>query len=111
MRPGVAGAKLIRGAEAGSDHYLVQMKVDLKVRKPTHHEEVTQPKLRVSRLERKEVRGKFQSELSARFKQRRCKVEQGVEEAWLCFRDNVEEAAHKVVSTSRKKRQKKVTGW
>ena len=68
--------------------------MNLKVRKPTHHEEVTQPKLRVSRLEEKEVRRKFQSELRARFKQRRCKVEQGVKEAWLCFRDNVKEAAH-----------------
>ena len=66
----------------------------MKERKPTHHKEVTQPKLRVSRLEEKEVKRKLQSELRARFKQRRCKVEQGVKEAWLCFRDNVKEAAH-----------------
>lgn len=61
--------------------YLVLMKVNLKPRKPKNPEEANQPKLRVGRLEEKEVRWKFQLELGARFRQRRCKEEDGVEEA------------------------------
>lgn len=61
----------LRGAETGNDHYLVLMKVNLKLRKPRIPKEVIQPKLRVNRLEKKEVRWKFQPELGARFRQRR----------------------------------------
>ena len=71
--------KVIRRAEAGSDHYLVQMKVDVKLRKLK--------KLRVRRLEEREVRWKFQSELGAKFRQRRNKEEDGIEEVWQCFKE------------------------
>ena len=54
------------------------MKVNLKLRKPTHPEAAAQPKLRVSRLKKREVRRKFQLELDARFKHSRCKVEERV---------------------------------
>ena len=57
------------------------------------------------------MRRKFHLELDARFKQSRCKVEEGVEEAWQCFRDNVKEAALKVAGRNRKMRQNKATGW
>ena len=51
--------KAVRGAKARSDHYLVLMKVSLKLRKPKNPEEANQPKLRVSKLEEKEVRWNF----------------------------------------------------
>ena len=37
-------------------------------------------------------------------KQSRCKVEEGVEEAWQCVRDNVKEAALNVIGRNRKMR-------
>ena len=51
----MADVKVVRGAEAGSDHYLVLMKVNLKLRKPTYPEAAAQPKLRMSRLKKREV--------------------------------------------------------
>ena len=74
----MADVKVVRGAETGSDHYLMIMKVNLKLRKPTYPEAAAQPKLRVSRLKKREVRRKFQLDLDASFKQSRCKVEEGV---------------------------------
>ena len=65
----------------------------------------------MSRLKKRDVRRKFQLELDARFKQSRCKAEEGAEEAWRCFRDNAKEAALKVVGRNRKIRQNKATGW
>ena len=53
---------------------------------PTNTEVVVQAKLRVSRLEEKEVKSKFQSELCARYEQTGCKVEEWVEDSWQCFR-------------------------
>ena len=53
---------------------------------PTNTEVVVQAKLRVSRLEEKEVKCKLQSELGARYEQNGCKVEEWVEDSWQCFR-------------------------
>ena len=43
---------------------------------PANTEVVVQAKLRVSRLEEEEAKGKLQSELCARYEQNGCKVEE-----------------------------------
>ena len=105
LRPGVIHVKVVRRAEAASDHYLGLMKLNLKLRKPNNPEEAIKPKLRVRRLEEREVRWRFHLELVARYRWRRCKEEDGVEEVWQCFKENVMDAAYKVARISRRKRQ------
>ena len=53
LRSGVADMKVIRGETLGSDHYLVLMKVRLKLRKPRKKTGVTRQKLRVNKLAEK----------------------------------------------------------
>ena len=60
LRPGVADVRVIRGAEVGSDHYLVLLKVRLQVKRRKKGIEVGRSKLRVHRLENRETRLKFQ---------------------------------------------------
>ena len=63
LRPGVADVRVIRGAEVGSDHHLVLMKVRLKVQRQKRCREAGKCKLRVHKLEIEEAKIKFQQEL------------------------------------------------
>ena len=63
LRPGVADARVIRGAEVGSDHHLVLIKVRLKVQKQKRCREAGRCKLKVHKLESREAKIKFQQEL------------------------------------------------
>ena len=107
----MADVKVIRGAEVGSDHYLVLMKLNLKLRKQRKPIEPTKQKLRLNRLMEKEVRRKFQRELDIRLRQGACEREEGVEKAWQNFRDTIKDVAEKVVGKSRKKGQRRATCW
>ena len=53
---------------------------------PANTEVVIQAKLRVSRLEEKEVKSELQSELGARYEQNGSKVEGWVDDSWQCLR-------------------------
>ena len=111
LRAGVADVKVIRGAEVGSDHYLVLMKLKLKIRKQRKPEKSIQQKLRLNKLMEKEVTRKFQRELDIRLRQRACKREEGVENTWQGFRDTIKDVAEKVIGRSRKRRQRRATSW
>ena len=111
LRVGVADVKVIRGAEVGSDHYLVLMKLKLKIRKQRKPEKSIKQKLRLNKLMEKEVRRKFQRELDIRLRQRACKREEEVENTWQGFRDTIKDVAEKVIGRSRKRRQRRATSW
>lgn len=97
LRAGVADVKAIRGAEVSSDHYLVLMKLDLKLRKLRKPVESTKQKFRLNRLMEKEVRRTFQRELDSRLSQVTGKREEGVEKVWQGFRDTLKDVAEKVL--------------
>ena len=111
LRPGVEDVRVIRGAEVGSDHYLVLLKVRLQVKRRKKCTEAGRSKLRVHRLENRETRWKFQQELSRKFKEANEKSGDDIEKAWKEFRFAVIEVAQRVVGRSRNKRQRKATAW
>ena len=65
----------------GSHHYLVLMKLNLKLRKQRKPLESTKRKLRLNKLMEKGVRVKSQRELGTRFTQVAHKREEGVVKA------------------------------
>ena len=112
LRPGEAEVRVIRGAEVGSDHHLVLMKLRLKVQRPTRHTEAGKCKLRVHRLESKEIKVKFQQELRRLQGQIREKYDgDDVERAWNKSRLTVMGVAEGVVGRSRHRLQKKARTW
>ena len=88
LRPGVADVRVIRGAEVGSDHHLVLMKVRLKVQRQKSCRVAGKYKLRVHKLESREAKIKFQQELGKVNRQLREVDDAGddVEKAWKEFR-------------------------
>ena len=111
LRPGVADVRVIRGAELGSHHFLVLMKVCLKLRKPRRVTSVFGQKLRVNRLTEKSTKRTFQQELRHSFRQMRCKREDGIEKMWQEFKESITEVTAKVVGRSKNRRVRKATSW
>ena len=110
LRPGVVDVRVVRSAEAGSDHHLVLMK--LKVQRPKRHTEAGKCKFRVHRLESRETKVKFQQELR-RLQGQMKKTYDGddVDRAWKEFRLAVMGVAERVVGRSRYRQRKKATTW
>ena len=88
LRPAVADVKVIRGAEAGSDHYLVLMKVNLRWSRQEKvlRNEGNRPRLRLKKLIDWGVRVRFQTELGKFFEKARDSGGEDVEEAWKEFK-------------------------
>ena len=61
-RKQVVDTKVVRGAEIGSDHYLVLLKIKLKAKRRTGGEghAQTRGKIRINRLKGNDVRREFQ---------------------------------------------------
>ena len=107
LRAGVVDVKVIRGADVGSDHYLVLMKLNLKLRKQRKPVESTKQKLKLNRLMEKEVRRRFQRELDSRLGHVSGKREEGVEKVWQGFRDTLKDVAEKGARQKQKERAEK----
>ena len=105
--------RVIRGAEVGSDHHLVLMKVRLKVQRQKSCRVAGKCKLRVHKLESREAKIKFQQELGKVNRQLREVDDAGddVEKAWKEFRLALTEVAERVVGRSRGRQRKKATAW
>ena len=69
LRQTVADVKVIRGAEAGSDHYLVLIKVDLRWTRGKKEVRNEGNRLRLRKLSNWEVRMRFQTELKKLFEE------------------------------------------
>ena len=112
LRPGVTDVRVIRGAEVGSDHHLVLMKLRLKVQRPKRHTEAGKCRLKVHRLESREAKVKYQQELRRlQWQMKDMYTGEDVERAWKEFRLAVIGGAERVVGRSRSRQQKKATAW
>ncbi len=112
LRPGVTDVRVIRGAEVGSDHHLVLMKLRLKVQRPKRHTEAGKCRLKVHRLESREAKVKYQQELRRlQWQMKDMYRGEDVERAWKEFRLAVIGGAERVVGRSRNRQQKKATTW
>ena len=112
LRPGVTDVRVIRGAEVGSDHHLLLMKLRLKVQRPKRHTEAGKCRLKVHRLESREAKVKYQQELRRlQWQMKDMYGGEDVERAWKQFRLAVIGGAERVVGRSRNRQQKKATTW
>ena len=109
MRRDVNDVKVIRGAEIGSDHHLVLMKMKVRGRKQAKKEE-KRSQLRSDRLRTKEGRLKYYARLNNRMREAKCADGDDVEAAWKEFKRAVLEVAE-VVCGRKKCRKEKRTAW
>ena len=115
-RKQVADVKVVRGAEIGSDHYLVLMKVKLKMQRSQRTTE-RQPsqQIRIDRLNDNEVKWEFQAVVRAKFEEARAKghmAGEDVEKAWKELKEGIVEAASRVCGVvKRTKCRKKRSRW
>ena len=115
-RKQVIDVKAVRGAEIGSDHYLVLMKIKLKVKrvKKSRQQGVRQ-QIRIGNLKDDKVRREYQaviSELYEKAKARGHTSGTNVEMAWKELKEGIKGAAMKVCGTTRRRKgETKRTRW
>ena len=115
-RKKVANVKVVRGVEIGSDHYLVLMKVKLKLQRGQKTTE-RQPsqRIRIDRLNDNEVKWEFQAVDSAKFEEVKAKghmAGEDIEKAWKEVKECIVEAASRVRGiVKRTKSRKKRSKW
>ena len=105
--------KVIRGTEVGSDHLLVSMMVRLKVQSQRRCIGTRRNKLRLHKLENREVKIRFQQESRKLNRQMWEVVDHGDGDvvSWNEFSLAVTGVAERVVGRSIVRRQKKITAW
>ena len=109
MRRDINDVRVIRGAEVGSDHHLLLMKMKVRGRKQAKKEE-KKSQLRSGRLQTKEGRLKYYIRLNNKMKEAKCVNGDNVEAAWNEFKSAVLEVAE-VVCGRKKCRKEKRTSW
>ena len=112
MKGQLRDVKVVRGAEIGSDHYLVLMVITLKVKveKPIRSR-VAGGSIRVKRLRNKEVRWQFQTRLMSRYNVARQMVGKDVEAAWAELKEGILRSAVEVCGETRVRRERRRTAW
>ena len=111
LRQTVADVKVIRGAEAGSDHYLVLMKVDLRWTRGKKEVRNEGNRLRLRKLRNWEVRMRFQTELKKLFEEASNRLIDDAEEVWKVFKEAILAVTERVVGRQKAGRQRKTTSW
>ena len=109
LRKDVNDVRVVRGAEIGSDHHLVLMKMKVRGRKQTKKTE-KKSQLRSERLRTKEGKTKYCAKLSQKMREAKCVNGDDVEAAWNEFKSDVKEVAE-VVCGRKKVRKEKRTAW
>ena len=109
----MADVKVIRGAEASSDHHLVFIKVNLRWSRQEKvlRNEGNRPRLRLKKLMDWGVRVSFQTELGKFFEKASDCGGEDVEEAWKEFKGAVLGVTERVVGRQRVGKHRKVTSW
>ena len=96
--------KVVRGAEIGSDHYLVLMviKLKLKVEKPIRSR-AAGGSFRAEKLRNKEVRRQFQARLMSRYNVAMQMVGKDIEVTWAELKEGMLRSAEEVCGVKGKK--------
>ena len=116
-RKQVVDVKMVRGAELGSDHYLVLMNINLKIeRRMRGMDRRMKQQIKINKLKDGEVRRKYQvimSEMYEAYEGKRYWTEGDVEIAWKEMREGIVGAARKVcgVVKGRKECGKQTRWW
>lgn len=114
MRCQVRDVKVVRGAEIGSDHYLLLMVIKLKTKGQKPRERKTGGvSIRVEKLKDKEVRWMFEAKLRSKYFNRTARQIGGqtVEVAWNELKEGVLRSAVEVCGMSRKRSGRRRTAW
>ena len=112
MKRQLRDVKVVRGAEIGSDHYLVLMviKLELKVEKP-NRTRTGGGSIRVKKLRNREARWQFQAWLRRRYSLVRQMVGKDIGVAWEELKEGILRSADEVCEKSRVRRERCRTAW
>ena len=115
-RKQVTDVKAVRGAEIGSDHYLVLMKINLKVKRmKRRRQEGYTRQIRIDNLKNDEVRRKYQAMIAELYKEAKARggvSETDVERAWKELKEGIVGAVMRVCGTTRRRNgEVKRTRW
>ena len=107
LRQSVADLKVIRGAEAGSDHYLVLMTVTLRWTRGKKEVRNEGNRLRLRKLRNWEARMRFQTELKKPSEEASNRLIDDAEEVWKGFKEAFLAVTERVVGRQKAGRQRK----
>ena len=114
----VHDVKVVRGAEIGSDHHLVLMKLNKKIKEEAKGRVVSGPKIRIERLKDRHEQLRYQWRIKQKMnwlgtnKGYHGQVEgESVEKTWAEFKECILSAAVEVCGMRRRKNQQKRTSW
>ena len=110
-RQTMVDVKVIRGAEAGSDLYLVLMKVNLRWTRRKKEVRNEGTRLRLRKLLDWGERVKFQTELGKLFEKASDCVGEDVGEVWKEFKGAILEVTERAVGRQRLGKHRKATSW
>ena len=113
-RKQVTDVKAMRGAEIGSDHYLVLMKIKLKVKRMKRRQEGDTRQIRIDNLKNNEVRREYQANFAELYEEAKARggvSETDVERAWKALKEGIVGEAMRVCGTTRRNGEVKRTRW